>query len=113
MLVSGYFIPATETKVGLSLNEASQGPQVPQLHPTSTPNPTPPGDSLKPLTTHELIRSIGTVGEGIALLLDEYALAAGAPELIGETDSCGEKGAVLRGARGQQLCLQPQRSGSK
>lgn len=37
--------------------------------------------------THELIRSISTVGEGIALLLDEDALATGAPELIGETDS--------------------------
>lgn len=37
--------------------------------------------------THELVRSISTVGEGVALLLDEDTLAAGAPELIGQTDS--------------------------
>lgn len=31
--------------------------------------------------THELIRPISTVGEGVTLLLDEDTLAAGAPEL--------------------------------
>jgi hypothetical protein len=82
-------------------------PQVPQLHPISTPDPAPSRSCLKPLTTHELIRPISTVGEGVTLLLDEDTLAAGAPELIGQTDSCGEKGAVLRGAREQQFCLAP------
>lgn len=65
----------------------------------STPDPAPPRHCLKVLTTQELVRSIGTVGEGVALLLDEDALATGAPELIGQTDSCGDKGAVLRGGR--------------
>lgn len=73
---------------------------------TRPPHQTPPhqGTCLKLLTTHELIRPISTVREGVALLLDEDTLAAGAPELIGQTDSCGGKGAVLRGAGGQLLC---------
>lgn len=72
---------------------------------TRPPHQTPPhqGACLKLLTTHELIRPISTVREGVALLLDEDALATGAPELIWQTDSCGGKGAVLRGARGQLL----------
>lgn len=82
-------------------------PHAPQPQPTSTSDPTSPRDCLKPLTTHELIRPISTVREGVALLLDEDALAAGASELIGQTDSCGEKRAVLRKAIGQQPCLAP------
>lgn len=37
--------------------------------------------------THELIRAVSTVREGVTLLLDENALAIAAPELIGQTDS--------------------------
>lgn len=42
------------------------------------------------LTTHELVRTVDTVGEGVALLLDEDALAAGAPELVGQANGCKE-----------------------
>ena len=85
----------------MSLLGASGSTAPPNLHTRPCP--------LKelPETTHELIRPISTVGEGVTLLLDEDTLAAGAPELIGQTDSCGEKGAVLRGAREQQFCLAP------
>lgn len=63
-------------------------------------DPIPLGTCLEALTTHELIRSISTVGEGVALLLDEDALATGAPELVGQTDSCeGERSHVQRSWR--------------
>lgn len=86
-------ISSQQQKLGHPLNEISQVPQVP---------PSPPhwGSCLEALTTHELIRSISTVGEGVTLLLDEDALAAGAPELIGQTDSCeGERGHAQRSWR--------------
>lgn len=67
----------------------------------------PPPNRRSQLTAQELVRAVHAVGEGVTLLLDEDALAAGTPELVGQADGC-EEGAVLREAGGNQsLALRP------
>lgn len=51
------------------------------------------------LTAHELIGAVDAVMERIALLLDEDALATGAPELVGQADGCRGRARAQRGCR--------------
>lgn len=60
--------------------------------------PLPPVASR--LTAHQLVGAVHAVGEGVALLLDEHALAAGAPELAGQADGCKEGASHSEGSEG-------------
>lgn len=54
------------------------------------------------LTAHELIRAVDAVRERVTLLLDEDALAAGAPELAGQAEGCKERACAQRRCRGRR-----------
>lgn len=70
----------------------------------------PPPPVASRLTAHQLVGAVHAVGEGVALLLDEHALAAGAPELAGQADGCKEGPRTQRGRRARRGSL-PRRPG--
>lgn len=86
-------------KAPLPASKAKESrPHCPQsASPFWTPTPrqnlstggTPPSVGSR-LTTHELVGAVDAVGEGVTLLLNEDALAAGAAELVGQAEGCEE-----------------------
>lgn len=64
---------------------------------------TPPLPSAgSQLTAHEFVGAVDAVRKGIALLLDEHALATGTAELVGQADGCKEGPCVQRGWRARR-----------